>query len=955
MVSNQEYEKYFKKPNPSMYCSSHFTRWFAIFVAVSLCLYSVFSTLDKNFESDPLYQPCDNLTIVTELSTYNASSRDLKTTITDIAIRSWILNSKNVLIFVEDESLCKSITDKFPPVSCRLHRCNHHDYGIPVVSCLMLMGETVSTTEYILFTNGDITFSPLRQVLSTISQEVPNFVVAGQRIDIHSSKALESNLTSVRSIMALALQEGELHGESAIDYFLYPKKLSIALQMPPFLLGNWKWDNWVLHDYIISERVTVVDATHDIHAVHVGATAKALGLRPGAIYNSRIFESATFGMQGVGMGSFRYVDAVLKNGHVVRDSDVSTAVTKFIFSLAKTSETLVVVTVPCGFVEVLKNWIAWAYRSNLKSFIIYPMDYETVAYAREQRLPLPPIAHQLLNSSKPECQSVKSIEKMLLGRNYFLRNISQAGLGFVSLSVNTILLEPFRFTAVRNKEIYGQRLSVNSTPTEISDGLWGISAAFSKGGVKLMKSVVTCQESILSKIPDLHEVTVKSLRSEPYCVRNIATACLNSELKKNFAGSLTVLSESFVASGHSVFELQRPQRRGLYPSVIHQDLLCGANEGLTLLKQWNFVLSSEKFETVMPLSTVGGALQYTHHTEGRASLAIRILTMNRAEQLAGLLASILSADYEKDRVDVEIHIDYPPKPTPVTLRQYNAVQEVAKNFQWRFGELKIVDPGVHRGLIDMWIQPFEPKVEGQVLMVLEDDNELSPVYYQWFKSLLSHLSNSEDPRLYGFSLQRQHSVIGLRADQKYSTSFIDLRMDPTRLFYRYQLLSSWGTVLFPSHWNAFVKWAADVRKAEPSFQPCIPFFFNNIWYLKKPTHIWTIWFNYYIYMHGLYSMYVNYARYDTDGRYFSLLKNHRSNGLHFKSKPKSSKRKPDMQDMLEFLMEPAPKMFLPPASYPLYDFHLQSVPDSDKLAERWRFMSNINDKCETNHPNMLDQ
>lgn len=949
-------EDYSKTLKPSSQPSSkmNITRWIVVLVVAALCVLSVLSLIDSTHDNDSAFERCDDLTIVTELSTYDPNSDDIKSQVTDIAIRSWLLNTKNVVVLVESEGLCSGIKRKFPELTCVVHRCNHHDHKIPVVSCLMMTGDYNTNTDFILFTNGDISFSPLRSVITKVSQEIPNFILAGQRIDIHTSKAMGGNLTTVRSILSLALKEGELHGESAIDYFIYPKRLSVAQQMPPFLLGNWKWDNWLLHDHIISDRATVVDATHDIHAVHVGATAKSLNQRPGAVYNSRIFDSSTFGMQGVGMGTFRYADAVLKNGHIVRNNDITIATTKFIFGLAKTSETLVVVTVPCGFTAQLQNWVSWADRAGLRSFIVFPMDSAAAAFAREQKLPLPPLTHRLLDPSSSECQSVKHTERLLVERNYLLRNISQAGLGFVSLSVNTLLLEPFRVTSVRNKEIYGQRLSANSTPTEISDGMWGVSAAFSKGGAKLLRSVVACQESILEKIPDQHEVTVKSLRSEPYCVRNIAAACLNSEIKKNYAGSLTVLSESFVASGHSIFELQRPQRRGLYPAVLHQDLLCGADEGMALLKQWNFVLQQERFDVVMPQSRLNEALQYVHHTHGHAALAIRVLTMNRPEQLANALASLQNADYEGDRVDVEIHIDYPPKPIASNLRLYNAVQEVAKSFQWKHGVLKVVDPGTHRGLFDMWAQPFEPQVDGQVLMVLEDDNELSPVFYQWFKALLGHLSNSEDPRLYGFSLQRQHSIIGLRADQKYPTSFIDLRMDPNRLFYRYQLLSSWGTVLFPSHWNAFVRWATSIRKSQPDFQPCVPFLFNNIWYLNKPTHIWTIWFNYYIYMHGLYSMYVNYARYDVDGRYFSLLKNHRANGLHFKSKPKT-KRKPDMQDLLEFLMEPAPKMFLPPASYPLYDFYLQSVGDAQLLGDRWRFMSGIGDKCQVNHPNMLDQ
>jgi hypothetical protein len=214
-------------------------------------------------------------------------------------------------------------------------------------------------------------------------------------------------------------------------------------------------------------------------------------------------------------------------------------------------------------------------------------------------------------------------------------------------------------------------------------------------------------------------------------------------------------------------------------------------------------------------------------------------------------------------------------------------------------------------------------------------------------------------------------VIALRPEQKYPMTFIDLKMDQSKPLYRYQLLSSWGTILFPTQWNNFVDWAVKVKKDMPNFHPCVPYFFNNVWYNQKPGHIWTIWFNYYIYMHGMYSLYINYARNDEDGRFFSLLKNHRAQGLHFKGKPgvgaaagggatvnahvkKVVARKPDMQDRLEFLTESPPKMLLPPTSYPLYDFHMQYVSNSDVLSERWRFTSGIatvgsKEKCVANH------
>ena len=117
------------------------------------------------------------------------------------------------------------------------------------------------------------------------------------------------------------------------------------------------------------------------------STLVALRNRPGAVYNSRVFESSTFGMQGIGMGSLEFADAKITNGMIFFNTDFTFARSKFIFSSAKSYETLFVITVPCNFLGMLKNWLAWAKRSNLDNFVIFAMDIQVYAYARVKKLP----------------------------------------------------------------------------------------------------------------------------------------------------------------------------------------------------------------------------------------------------------------------------------------------------------------------------------------------------------------------------------------------------------------------------------------------------------------------------------------------------------------------------------------------------------------------------------------
>lgn len=899
-------------------------------LALTVLLFLGARTVERLKYTDHDFPKTSDLTIVTELSTYNASKNDLKTRVAELAIQSWLFNTNNVLVLVESEDICSSLTRKFPLLRCVRHHCNHQDFNIPTVPCLMMTGESLSSTKYILFTNGDISFGPIQPTLTKVARTVPNFVLAGQRIDVHTSRVPESHVTSVKDLLTLALSEGELHGESAIDYFVYTRTESFARKMPPFLIGNWKWDNWLLHDFIVSEQTTVVDATSDICAVHVGATSTALAQRRGAVYNSRVFESSTFGIQGIGMGSLKFVDAVVYRGQVLENHDLSVAWTKFIFSLAKASETLVVVTVPCGFTSLLSNWLLWAQKAGLKSFIVFPMDIDSLTFAKSHNLPIPPMQEQLLRNRSFSCDSrlARSPQELLIQRNYLLRNISQAGLGFVSLSVNTILLEPFPFSAIRTKEIFGQRLDENASSSAISDGLWGVPAAYSKSGVKLLRGVIGCQEMTLNRSSDWRLSTYT-------CSRDVASTCLNAEIERSFPDSLSILGDQFVAGARSAFVQYRLQRRGVYPAVLHQDSGCSAAESEAILRKWNFLLGQDRFGEMLPFS----APVPTTSPDGNAravSMFVRVLAMGvgTPDNLRNLLASLERADFGDDEVDVEVHIDAPaPGAGPQDARNYQGIQQLARSFRWPRGSYTVVDSGTHRGHFDMFVQGFKPRREGQVMLLLEDSNELSPSFYQWVRAALAHFKPHDDSRLYGIALQRQHSVVGLQPEQRYGRSYIDLRVDPTRVFFRYQLLSSWGTVLFPHHWNAFVQWAKEVRRQDPQFQPCIPFFYSNGWIIKKQPHFWSVWFNYYAYMNGLYSLYINYARFDgEDGKRYSLFRSQRHSG-----------------SQLHLLNEPAPKMFLPSASYPLYDFHLNLVGNAQLLSDRWRIVSGVDDKCLSNH------
>jgi hypothetical protein len=114
---------------------------------------------------------------------------------------------------------------------------------------------------------------------------------------------------------------------------------------------------------------------------------------------------------------------------------------------------------------------------------------------------------------------------------------------------------------------------------------------------------------------------------------------------------------------------------------------------------------------------------------------------------------------------------------------------------------------------------------------------------------------------YGFSLQRQLQILGLRKGEKHlGNDFLDTRIDPKASCYRYQLVSNNGQYFYAFHWNRFVEWALK-KMADKTFQPCVPYLTTNQLYVDSPASApWTLYFHKYAHDNGIYNLYLNYAK-----------------------------------------------------------------------------------------------
>ena len=605
---------------------------------------------------------------------------------------------------------------------------------------------------------------------------------------------------------------------------------------------------------------------------------------------------------------------------------------------------LFVVTVNNEQLALFSLWLNWAKVAGFSKFLVFAMDEESEELAQSLHL------HTF---SPAKIRHYSYSDKIAFRHGFFLL-LLKYGISFISLGVNTLVLNnPQLPSPSKDKEIMIHSWKDSRIGgTRISSDLFGISANGLKSD-SFLRRVSRCVNGTITKggrkgMGQRDEYSTPAIVNLKYqsCIEKSYSELHRDGRKETIEQSFSYFSKEAVVNSHQFFVEKLPQSNGIIPALLHINSPSNESAKIALLKEWNMILENGNNDNPQVRSA-----PYVNHSTIRALIpashsivTIRIITMDRPEPLRRLLISLQDAIYDSEAVHIEFYVDKPAQGKDTT--NYNAVVSIVNAFVWTHGTVKRHFEAQNAGIFKMWVRPFPAEDhQGPVkhfLMVLEDDMQLSPYYYMWAKRVLLNYSPHEEGNLYGFTIQRQHSVIGIKKGGKYELTYVDKRVPVSSPFYRYQLLSTWGQFFYPRHWNAFVEWALKARQ-QVGFDPCVPYLFCNKWYLDRPHHIWSIWFNYYVYQTGLTNLYLNYNYLDKQKDY-GLLINYRENGLHF------SKKKLQSEFANVILINETMKIPLPSlTSFPLYNFFFAAVDNEELLRHQWRFTSNFgNNSCITN-------
>ncbi|RKO89338.1 hypothetical protein BDK51DRAFT_27876 [Blyttiomyces helicus] len=299
-------------------------------------------------------------------------------------------------------------------------------------------------------------------------------------------------------------------------------------------------------------------------------------------------------------------------------------------------------------------------------------------------------------------------------------------------------------------------------------------------------------------------------------------------------------------------------------------------------------------------------------------MIIKVLTYDRPDSLARLLRSLSAASYGTAVIDVDIIVDFPRDNSSISRLVRQSVLQVADNWVWTHGRKRVRSRAVNVGLAMQWYEIWHPASDDEVAFVVEDDLELSPLWYTWMeKALRTYYWDVEpserDPRMYGISLQNQGTCM----------SGCTVSVSNGHKPFRYQLVGTWGQLLFPRPWLHFTDWI-DV-KSTMDYKPLFSNLKSNKWFTgaSDKGKAWTFHFIAFVAEMGYYNVYTNFE----DKRSLSVC--HREAGVHYgKTQGQDRQMLGHKEWKAEYLDLPALEELL------LFDYHFNSVEAPGTLGHR---------------------
>lgn len=314
------------------------------------------------------------------------------------------------------------------------------------------------------------------------------------------------------------------------------------------------------------------------------------------------------------------------------------------------------------------------------------------------------------------------------------------------------------------------------------------------------------------------------------------------------------------------------------------------------------------------------------------------MTNDRPASLERLLTALESAHYFGDDVSLALNLEQTAD---------RATQKLVDGFEWNAGPVTLRHRIILGGLMPAIVESWYPSSNDSYGVFLEDDVEVSPLFYGWLKmTILYYRYSSEEmrarsSRLFGVSLYQQ-KMIELRPEGRRPFDahemFSQMSLE-SNLPYLSQIPCSWGAAYFPEIWKEFHSFLS-LRLSEislPISETIVPEIRSNSWPRSWKKYIIEL-----IYMRGYVMLYPNYPN------FASLSTNHLEKGTHIKQTELDIKKKSQfivpLMNRSESLLD-LPQGKLPPwDNLPLIDLWGSIATDEEVVERGWQTTAQL-DSC----------
>ncbi|CAL5428235.1 unnamed protein product [Camellia sinensis] len=278
------------------------------------------------------------------------------------------------------------------------------------------------------------------------------------------------------------------------------------------------------------------------------------------------------------------------------------------------------------------------------------------------------------------------------------------------------------------------------------------------------------------------------------------------------------------------------------------------------------------------------------------------LSPSKSSPLIASPPSLAHAQYGDDRVNLHIFIDHfkdidstdnGSVKLDAKLNESCRILDFVDGFSWKFGEKIMHYWTGNVGLQEQWLEVWWPSSDDEFAFVVEDDLEISLLYYKFLRDLIVNYyynSSNFNPSIYGASLQRRRFVPATTEER---SAFLEalatadfnisvsgqyrckrgnkLQLDSGTSLFLYWLVAIGASFCFQDLGKSSVCGMTHTRPRASSHS----FRVTTGWYKKMGEKIWTPWFIKFIHSRGYSNLYTNFSQ----ERAFSI--SHRDAGVNY--------------------------------------------------------------------------